>query len=82
MFKNSEKRNTSDTKKLVLNFTDKINLKINDKYIALSNPSIYYTRKKNRKKSYRNISYQKTFKINKTENRITFKIKTGYNFSF
>ena len=43
MFKNSEKRNTSDTKKLVLNFTDKINLKINDKYIALSNPSIYYT---------------------------------------
>ena len=47
-FKNSK---TSDTHRLSLNLTDKINLKRSDKYVPLSNLSIYYTWK-NIKKSY------------------------------
>ena len=39
-FKNSER---SDSHKLLLNLTDKINLKRNDKYTALLNLNIYYT---------------------------------------
>ena len=39
----SENSKTSDTHKLLLNVTDKINLKRSDKYVALSNLSIYYT---------------------------------------
>ena len=57
--KNSE---TSDPHRLLLNLTDKINLKRIDQYVALSNLSIYYTWK-NIKKSYKNnkvkISAQK-----------------------
>ena len=34
-------RKTSDPHRLLLNLTDKI--KLGDKYIALSNPSTYYT---------------------------------------
>ena len=102
----------------MLNFTDKINLKRSDKYVALSNLSIYYTWK-NLKKSYKNnrfkisaLTWNEEFElpagsysisniqdyfeyifkkneektdnssmrtyINKTEIRITFRIKTGY----
>ena len=39
-YKNSK---TSDHHRLLLNFSDKINLKRCDKYVALSNLSIYYT---------------------------------------
>ena len=39
IFKNSK---TSDPHRLLLNLSDKINLK-SDKYVALSNLSIYYT---------------------------------------
>ena len=42
---NSEKTKTSDPHRLLLNLADKINLKRSDKYVALSNLSIYYTRK-------------------------------------
>ena len=49
-FKNSE---TSDPYRLLHNLTDKINLKKSDKYVALANLSIYYTRK-NITKSYKN----------------------------
>ena len=42
---NSEKTKTSDPRRLLLNLADKINLKRSDKYVALSNLSIYYTRK-------------------------------------
>ena len=49
-FKNSE---TSDPHRLLLNLTDKINLKKGDKYVALANLSIYYTRR-NITKSYKN----------------------------
>ena len=39
-FKNSK---TSNPHRLLLNPTDKIEFRIKDKYIALSNPIIYYT---------------------------------------
>ena len=41
----SKNSKTSDPHRLLLNLTDKINLRRRDKYIALSNLSIYYTRK-------------------------------------
>ena len=40
IFMNSE--NTSDPHRLLLSLSDKINLKRQDKYVALSNLSIYY----------------------------------------
>ena len=45
-------KNSFDSHKLLLNFTDKINLKKIDKHIALSNLGIYYTWK-NIKKAYK-----------------------------
>ena len=49
---NSGNSKTSDPHILILNFTEKINLKRIDKYDALSNLSIYYIWK-NTKKSYK-----------------------------
>ena len=49
---NSKNSGTSDPLRLLLNLTDKINLKRSDKYDASSNLSIYYTWK-NMKKSCR-----------------------------
>ena len=43
IFMNSENSKTSDPHRLLLNLTDKIDLRRKDKYIALSNLSIYYT---------------------------------------
>ena len=43
IFINSENSKTSEPHRLLLNFTDKRNLKRNDNYFALSNLSIYYT---------------------------------------
>ena len=40
---NYENSKTSDSHRLLLNFSDKINLKRSDKYIALSNFSIFCT---------------------------------------
>ena len=40
LFMNSENSKTSDLHRLLLNFSDKINLKRSDKYVALSNLSI------------------------------------------
>ena len=115
---NSENSKTSDPHRLLLNLLDKIILKRSDKYVALSDLSIYYTWK-NIKKPYKNNKFQisaptwnKKFKlpdvssfvsdnqdyfesilkkhkrvtddpsiriyINKIENRITFKINSGY----
>ena len=42
IFMNSKNSNTSDPHRLLLNLTDEINLKRSDKYVALSNLSIYY----------------------------------------
>ena len=39
---NSKNNGTSDCHRLLLTFTDKINLKKSDKHVALSNLSIYY----------------------------------------
>ena len=40
---NSENSKTSDLHRLLFNLSKKINLKRSDKYVALSNLSIYYT---------------------------------------
>ena len=53
IFMNSGNSNTSDPHRLLLNLTDEINLKRSDKYVALSNLSIYYTLI-NIKKSHKN----------------------------
>ena len=39
---NSENGKTSDPHRMLLNLSDKTNLKRKDKYVALSNLSIYY----------------------------------------
>ena len=39
---NSKNSKTSDSHRLLLNLKDKINLRKNDKYVALSNLSMYY----------------------------------------
>ena len=43
IFMNFKNSGTSDPHRLLLNLIDKINLKKSDKYVALSNLSIYYT---------------------------------------
>ena len=57
IFMNSENSQTSDPHRLLLNLSDKIDLKKRDKYVALSNPRIYYTWK-NIKKSYKNNKFK------------------------
>ena len=52
IFLNSENSKTSNLHGLLHNLSDKINLKRSDKYVALSNLSIYYAWK-NIKKSYK-----------------------------
>ena len=42
IFMNSKNGGTSDPHRLLLNLTDQLNLKRSDKYITLSNLSIYY----------------------------------------
>ena len=53
LFMNSENSKTSDPHRLLLNLSDKINLRRSDKYVALSNLSVYCTWK-NIKRSYKN----------------------------
>ena len=43
IYMNSGNSKTPDPQRLFLNLSDKIKLKIIDKYVALSNLSIYYT---------------------------------------
>ena len=43
IFMNSKINKTSETHRLLLNLADKIDLKRSDKYVALSNLSVYYT---------------------------------------
>ena len=57
VFMNSENSKTSDPQRLLPNLTDKIKLKRSDKYVALTNLSIYYTWK-NIKKSYKNNKFK------------------------
>ena len=43
IFMNSKNSKTSHTHRLLLSLTDKMNFKKSDKYIALSNLSMYFT---------------------------------------
>ena len=45
IFRNSQNMKTFNAHRLLLNLLDKSNLKRRDKYVALSNLSIYYTLK-------------------------------------
>ena len=75
---NSENSETTDPRRLLLNLTDKINLIRTDKYVALSNLSSYFTLYIIEK--YETVTDNPSIRIyiNNIENRITFKIKTGY----
>ena len=53
IFMNSESSKTSKSHVLILKLTNKLDLRIGEKIIALSNLGIYYTRK-NIKSSYNN----------------------------
>ena len=66
IFMNSENSKTSDTHRLLLNLSDKINLKRSDKYLALSNLKIYYTWR-NTKSSYKNNKFKISAPIWKEE---------------
>ena len=57
IFMNSKNSETYDSHRLLLNLSDKVNLKRSDKHVALSNLSIYYTWK-NIKKSYKNNKFK------------------------
>ena len=56
-FMNSGNSKTSDPHRLLINLLDKIDLKRKNKYIALSNLSIYYAWK-NINKSYKNNKFK------------------------
>ena len=72
---NSKNSETSDPHRLLLNLTDKIDLKKKGKYIAISNLSIYYTCK-NIKKPYKN----NTFKISTPKWNEKFELSDGSYF--
>ena len=57
IFMNSENSKTSDPHRLILNLTNKINLKGSEKYVTFSNLSIYYIWKIV-KKSYKNNKFK------------------------
>ena len=54
---NSKNSRTSDSHRLLINLTEQINLKRSDKYVTLSNLSIYFTQE-NIKKSYKNDKFK------------------------
>ena len=57
IFMNSENIKTSDPHRILLNLSDKIDLRRKDKYVVLSNLSIYYTWK-NIKRWYKNNNFK------------------------
>ena len=57
MFMNYENSKTSNSHRLLLNLSDKINLKTSGKYLAFPSLSICYTMK-NIKKSYKNNKFK------------------------
>ena len=57
IYMNSENSETSKPNVLILKFTNKLDLKIGEKVIALLNLSIYYTRR-NIKNSYNNNKFK------------------------
>ena len=65
-FMNFENSKTSDSHSLLLNLSDKINLRRSDKYVALSNHRSYYTWK-NIKKSHKSNKFKTSAPIWKEE---------------
>ena len=57
IFTNSQNSKTSEPHRLLLNLSDDINLKVSDKFVALSNLSIYHIWK-NKKKSYKRDKFK------------------------
>ena len=57
IFINPQKSKTSDPHRLLLNLTEKMNLKRRDRYIALSNLSMYYAWK-NIERIYKNNKFK------------------------
>ena len=57
IFMNSENIKISDPHRILLNLSDKIDLRRKDKYVVLSNLSIYYTWK-NIKRWYKNNNFK------------------------
>ena len=72
IFVNSENSKTFDSHRLLLNLSDKINLKRSDKYVVRSNLSIYDTWK-NIKKSCKNNQ----FKISAPTSNEKFELPDG-----
>ena len=70
IFMYSQNSKTTDPHRLLLNLTDKINLKRSDKYISLPNLSIYYVWK-NIKTSYKKNKFKISApKLTKSLNRL------------
>ena len=69
IFMNSKNSKTSDPHRLLLNLSDKIDLKRSDKYVSPSNLSIYYTWE-NKKSCKTSISS----KLNYLMDRILYQI--------
>ena len=55
---NSENSKTSNPQRLLLNLSDKVNLKRSDKYAALSNLNIYYAWKISMKEYFKNYIFK------------------------
>ena len=72
IFMNSKNSKTSEPHVLILNLTDKLDLRGGEKYIALSNLSIYYTWK-DIKSSYNNNK----FKISALTWNVKFELPDG-----
>ena len=58
IFMNCKNSKTPYPHRLLLNLTDKIDLRRKDKYIALSNLSIYYTNNTHIELSYKNNKFK------------------------
>ena len=74
IFMNSKNSKTSNPHRLLLYLSEKINLKISDKYVSLLNISICYIWK-NVKKSYKNNK----FKISASTWNEEFELTDGWN---
>ena len=72
IFTNSGNSKTSDLHRLLLNLSDKINIKRKDKFVALSNLSIYYTWK-----IIKNLYKNEKFNLSATTWNEKFELRDG-----
>lgn len=78
IFTSSEDGKTSDARRLKFNLTDKVDLKQGGRGVALPELVIYYKWKsiiKSHKRKLLDKPLNQIY-VNKTDNRITFKVKT------